>query len=181
MRITNARLKTRPLVSLSLGVASSLFAAGTLYFATSDAMLRAQFVTAFDAYSETSFTSNTQPKAASAAAIPLAAAEDVWLGSAEHAATLSENIRPASWSGPLAIGNEISISGPDGRRAFEVIATAELPAEGVTHIAHSAANSGLLLVTVREKDPKGGQLLRFIIDRKDATSFGSKPVPPRTL
>lgn len=178
MRITNARSKTGPVASLSLGVASALFAAGTLYFATSDAMLRAQFVTAFDAYSETGFASSISPKAAATAATPLAAAEDVWLGSARG--VLSDNIRPASWSGPLAVGDEVSISGQDGPRAFEVIATAELPAGGVTHIAHSAGNSGFLLVTVREKEG-GGRFLRFIIDRKDAISFGSKPVPPRTL
>lgn len=179
MRITNARFKTGPVASLSLGVASALFAAGTLYFATSDAMLRAQFVTAFDTYSETSLASGITPRASAATSIPLAAAEDVWLGSAERAAPISDNVRHASWSGSLAVGDEISISGQDGRRAFEVIATAELPLGGVTHIAHSAANSGLLLVTVREKER--GQFLRFIIDRKDAISFGTKPVLPRTL
>lgn len=177
MRISNARFTTGPLVSLSLGVASALFAGGTLYFATSDAMLRAQFVTAFDAYSEMSPANSSIPKAAPVASIPMAAAEDVWLGSAQ----LSDNIRPASWSGPLAVGDEVSISGQDGPRAFEVISTAELPVEGVTHIAHRSANGGMLLVTVREKGAKGDQLLRFIIDRNDATAVGAKPVPPRSL
>jgi len=146
-------------------------------------MLRAQFVTAFDTYSGMSADNSSIPNTAHTpiASIPLAAAEDVWLGSAQQATLLSDNIRPASWSGPLALGDEISISGPDGQRVFEVISTAELPIGGVTHIANSAATSGLVLVTVREKNTKNGRLLRFIIDRNDALALGSKPVQPRTL
>lgn len=180
MRISNARFNSRP-VALSLGVASALFATGALYLSTSDAMLRAQFVTAFDLYSGTRPTISTVPKAADVASIPLAAAEDVWLGSAQRTADLPDNVRPTSWNSSLAIGDEVSISGPNGRRAFEVIATAELPVEGVTHIAHSLTNSGLLLVTIREKDSHQGELLRFIIDRTDANGLGAKPASPHTL
>lgn len=180
MRISNARFDSRPM-ALGLGICSALFAAGTLYLSTSDAMLRAQFVTAFDAYSGTNPDAGVIPKAPAVASTPLAAAEDVWLGSAQGTTEMPDNIRLASWDSSLAIGDEVAISGPNGRRAFEVIATTEMPVEGVTHIAHSSTNSGLLLVTVREKDTKQGQLLRFIIDRKDANGFGSKIVTPRTL
>ncbi|CFX49710.1 conserved exported protein of unknown function [Candidatus Filomicrobium marinum] len=180
MRDANARFTSRP-VAIGLGAFSALLATGLLFFSTSETMLKAQFVTAFDSYSAPSPTGTSKTGGLSLASLPFAAGEDFWLGSSSPGAGLSDHVRPASWSGSVAVGDEISLSGNSGRRVFEIVAITELPVEGLTRVLHGGSNDRMILVTAREKGSSKGQIIRFVIDRDDANVFGDKLASPHSL
>lgn len=181
MRHANAHFTSRP-VAIGLGAFSALLAAGLLFLSTSETMLRAQFVTAFDSYATPTPASTSKTGGTSLASIPFAAGEDFWLSSSPHRTDLSDRVRPASWSGSVSVGDEISLSGNSGQRVFEIIAITELPGEGVTRVLHDGSNERMILVTAREKGSSKGQIIRFVIDRDDANVFGDKlAAAPHTL
>lgn len=178
MPISSAQILSRPAV-VGLGAVSALLATGALFLSTSEAMLRAQFVTAFDSYTVTAPGVAQKTAGNGAAPVPFAAGEDFWLGGAHRSQVIANTIRPASWGGPVAVGDEITLSGANGQRAYQIIAITELPTEGVTHIAHGAVSNGLLLVTAVRKDSNPDQHIRFVIDRNG--SAGQNATAPSAL
>lgn len=167
MRISSAQLWSRPAV-VGLGAISGLFAAGALVLSTSEAMLRAQFVTAFDSYTAAAASGAQQTSQSAVAPVPFAAGEDFWLGGAHRNKSIANAVKPASWGGPVAVGDQITVSAAGGQRVYEIVAITELANEGVTHIAHGAPQSGLLLVTALRKDTSPAQHIRFVVEQTGA-------------
>jgi len=163
MPISNAQSLARP-AALGLGAVSALLATGALFFSTSETMLKAQFVTAFDSYTVAASPARETAERETAST-PVAAGEDFWLGSADRDGVLGGDVKPASWSGGIAEGDEITVSGVGGKVTYEVASITELPLEGVTHIAHGAPPQGLLLVTARKKGAGEADQIRFVVER----------------
>lgn len=180
MRISSAQLLSRPAV-VGLGAVSALLATGALFLSTSEAMLRAQFVTAFDSYTVAPAIAAQKTAANDVRPVPFAAGEDFWLGGAYRNKAVASSVRPASWGGAVAVGDEITLSGASGQRVYEVIAITELPIEGVTHIAHGAVPNGLLLVTAIRKGSNPDQHIRFVIDSNGGGIPGQGITAPSTL
>lgn len=177
MRISSAQLWSRPAV-MGLGAVSGLFAAGALFLSTSEAMLRAQFVDAFDSYIVAAANPPKQISGIDAAApVSFAAGEDYWLGGAHRNQDITNSVKPASWTGPVAVGDEITISGAGGHRVYKIVTITELASEGVTHVANGAPESGLLLVTALRKDAEPAQHIRFVVERSEVASGGRHGTP----
>lgn len=166
MRISSGQLFGSP-AALGVGAIAALIAAGVLFLSTSEAMLRAQFTSAFGAYKVAADLDDAEDPG-EVASVPFAAGEDFWLGGAPR--NLAGSVAPASWGGPVSVGDVITLSGPSGQRVYEVTNIAELPVEGVTHIAHGTASRGILLVTARMKGASRNQVIRFFIERSDAAT-----------
>lgn len=143
----------------AVALCSALAVAVTIGAAGSERLVQSGFDKAL---AQRSLTGSPQ-----AAVSPLAQTEDFWLRDGHGRPA---EVKPAAWSGDLARGDRLTISGGNGARVLEVVETDRLTLD-TTRLDAGPAGGQLIAVTCREVGRPQAPLVRLIITEGSALPF----------
>ncbi|MFA5955711.1 hypothetical protein [Hyphomicrobium sp.] len=140
---------TRPFwLGLTAGAAIAV-AAGALFFASSESVLRSSFQTALNNRTSTS------AKEFASANPPVSGSEDFWLSS------MRDGTAPVNKT--ISVGDQISLDLGGVHRTLEVATVSDFTPQ-ITQIDTSTAPNHLVLVTARDPNDVSARPVRFVME-----------------
>jgi hypothetical protein len=137
-------------LGLMAGTAMAV-AAGALFYASSESVLRSSFQTALDKH----VTVAAKEVASATPGAPISGSEDFWLSA------MRDGTAPVTKT--ISVGDQISLDVGGVHRTLEVATVADF-APQITQIDTSTAPSHLVLITAHDLGDSAGRPVRFVME-----------------